>query len=32
MLIAVEKHSSVEARKAMREHLDYAMEFMEKDI
>lgn len=32
MLIAVEKHSSVDARKAMREHLDYAMEFMEKDI
>jgi GntR family transcriptional repressor for pyruvate dehydrogenase complex len=32
MFIAVEKHSSVEARKAMREHLDYAMEFMEKDI
>jgi GntR family transcriptional repressor for pyruvate dehydrogenase complex len=32
MFLAVEKHSSVDARKAMREHLDYANEYMEKNI
>lgn len=29
---AIEKHSSADARKAMREHLDYANEYMEKVI
>lgn len=32
IFLAVEKHSSIDARKAMREHLDYAMEYMEKSI
>jgi len=32
IFLAVEMHSSIDARKAMREHLDYAIEYMEKSI